>query len=822
MTTAMPPPSASPAALVAAHASARAGHEAVVTPRTALTFGELAAHAAGVRGALGRLRGGAVAGLSVEQGWEQVVAMLGALGAGVAWLPIDPRLSQGARWERLIDHGVEAVLTQSWLAEQAAWPDAVEAVAVDALGPANAPPGDGPEADPVACLIPDPDGGGPAFVLRTAALSNTVVGLAQRIELGPGDRLLSLAPAGSDLAIAELLATAAAGATAVVPDPADARDAAALARLLASEWITVWASPAALATQLVDAVADAGTRLPECLRLMLLVRERVPVALTERIRALAPPGLRVAFGGGVAAGGILSAVHDAADLPTSAKQLPMGRPLANQSVHVLGDDMAPRPVWVTGRVHFGGASLADGRWGDSGRTRDAVGEERLVRSDLLGRVLDDGSVEAVGDDRSRGEVRGHPVNTRDIELVLAAHDAVRDAAVGLVDGALVAHVAARGPGVREALEEHLRRKVSPYLLPERLEIHERLPLADWGGLDREALAAASARAPEQARANAAPAARELVERLCSIAADVLAVPAVEPGVNLLDLGATSMALVRLGTRIEEELGLQVDIEELLRFPTISVVAARLAPEAADAAPPPAPGGDATAELITDPVDRQAFKDRRPALRRELELGAAVELSPLRPEYEAIARRRTVRSFAPAEVPEEALSRLLGALREVTSGGEPKRWYPSAGGLHAVQAYVEVRAGRVQDVAAGAYYHHPVQHRLLTVAAGAQLDSAAHAWINRDAARSAAFAVHLVADMDAIVPMYGTRAWDYCLLEAGGMAHLLMSVAPEARLGLCQIGEIEERPVRELLALDPRHRHVHALLGGILAEDHSGA
>ncbi|MFG1951726.1 amino acid adenylation domain-containing protein [Micromonospora sp. NPDC048830] len=224
------------------------------------------------------------------------------------------------------------------------------------------------------------------------------------------------------------------------------------------------------------------------------------------------------------------------------------------------------------------------------------------------------------------------------------------------------------------------------------------------------------------------------------------------------------------------------------------------------------------DVEADPVRRAEFTLARRSLRTDL-TGTPVDLPATLDDAEADAlwaRRASRRTFADRPVPLADLARLLECLRSRDGDVLPKYRYASAGALYPVQTYVHVRPGRVEGLAGGSYYHDPVAHRLVPVRPDAELDRAVHVSTNQPTFEGSAFGIFLVARMSAIEPLYGTRALHFSLLEAGEMSQLLDETAPGLQLGLCQLGLIaDEEPVRDLLALAPDDRLLHALLGGVL-------
>jgi hypothetical protein len=96
-----------------------------------------------------------------------------------------------------------------------------------------------------------------------------------------------------------------------------------------------------------------------------------------------------------------------------------------------------------------------------------------------------------------------------------------------------------------------------------------------------------------------------------------------------------------------------------------------------------------------------------------------------------------------------------------------------------------------------------------------VDPGIYDWIiNRPIFEEAAFSIFFVAQLSAIAPMYGERSMHYATIEAGLMAQLLETSAPACGIGLCQIGDLDFKRIRDLFALDQSHVLVHSLLGGL--------
>ena len=181
-----------------------------------------------------------------------------------------------------------------------------------------------------------------------------------------------------------------------------------------------------------------------------------------------------------------------------------------------------------------------------------------------------------------------------------------------------------------------------------------------------------------------------------------------------------------------------------------------------------------------------------------------------------AERRSYRQFSPHPISFARLSEFLGCLHQIKLDGKPKYLYGSAGGLYPVQTYLYIKPGRVEGLAAGIYYYHPLDHGLVLLSPRVDFDRGVYdPIINGPIFDEAAFGVFLIAQLSAISPMYGARSVHYATIEAGLMSQLLETSAPACGIGLCQIGNLDFKRIQDLFELDQSHVLVHSLLGGLI-------
>ncbi|WP_433936343.1 amino acid adenylation domain-containing protein [Sorangium cellulosum] len=779
-------------------AATRGESPAVIAPEGSITYGELDRQSNALGRAL-RARGArpnTLVAIACEKGMAQALGTLGILKSGAAYVPVDPTWPRERIWGILEQSAAQIVLTQARFAEPARWPAGVIVVPLDA-------PGGLPEDGSPLEAVQRPDD--LAYVIFTSgstgrpkgvaidhrAAVNTIADVNARLGVNAADRVLSLSSLAFDLSVYDLFGLWAAGGAVVLPEPARLRDPGHWEELMSRHGVTLWNTVPALMQMLVE---HRALRSSAPLRAVLLSGDWIPVPLPDRIRETFP-GASVLSLGGATEASIWSIAYPIAHVEPSWRSIPYGKPLANQRFYVLDRAMEPCPDGVSGRLYIGGMGLARGYWRDEERTRERFVThpetgERLYWTGDLGRCLPDGNIEFLGREDFQVKIQGHRIELEEIEATLLQHPDVASTAVSVGSTAsggkrLIAHVvpAPGRPLETPALRAFIASKLPDYMAPSAFVELPRLPLTSNGKVDRSAL-----RDPARESGVEAP--------LGEPPPGIAAAPALAPGLEELLREHPSVEAARVERAEDERAG-------LVAYVTTREGAA-----------------DSTLSLLQDPIARLKFKLSKPAQRDDLS-GAAIPLiarARTDEELAALARRRSYREFRNEPIAFERLARFLRLLSPVRLPGYPlaKQLYSSAGNLYPVHAYLYVKPDRIERVPGGTYYFHPEREQLVTIQLGAHIDRSVHGGPNGQAFDSSAFSVYLVADLGAIEPVYGSRARDLCLMEAGIIAHLLESTAPDHQIGLCQTGGFDFAQVAHLFRVGPRYEYLHGLVGGAIS------
>ncbi|HEY7418914.1 MAG TPA: AMP-binding protein, partial [Ktedonobacteraceae bacterium] len=265
----------------------------------------------------------------MEKGWEQVVAAMGILYAGAAYVPIDPTLP-GERLIYSLEHAeVDLILTQSWLDDEIVWEQPHQRFHVDKLDL------DSLEAGPFSCVQTPRD---LAYVIYTSgstgqpkgvmiehqAAVNTILDMNERFGINEKDRLLSPSALHFDWSVYDIFGALAAGGTLVLPPEEAKRDPGEWLSLMQREQVTVWTSVPALLQMLADYALGSEDRGElSSLRLAFLGGDWIPLALPGQIKQRAPEVEVISVGGATEAS-IVSIYYPIKEIKPEWKSIPYG------------------------------------------------------------------------------------------------------------------------------------------------------------------------------------------------------------------------------------------------------------------------------------------------------------------------------------------------------------------------------------------------------------------------------------------------------------------------------------------------------------------
>ncbi|GAA1265795.1 hypothetical protein GCM10009677_17400 [Sphaerisporangium rubeum] len=595
-----------PAHLQVAEWARRApGELAVVCGTERLTFAELDARA----GSLARwLRSAGVTaevpvGVVLGRGVDLVVAFMAVLKAGGVYVPLNAGQPAERLGFMLADCGARVLVSSTALAAGLpAFDGAV--LMVDEQG--DAPSAELPETslDALAyvCFTSGSTGRPKGVAVTHRGLAGYVSGWSEVFErLGGAGSMLSMAGAGFDVSVGDIVRALCFGRAVVFTPQSDFVSVAELHQVLDEHQVEVAEIvPGTLLRELAGYCRDAGglkhlrlvisgTDIWRHDALVASVADVAPVAVPANVYGVTEAAIDSLLMplvpdqgpvGETAGDGFGAVAVDGGGL-----MVPVGRPLAGVRVYVVDDRLNVVPVGVAGELLIGGVGVARGYVGRAGLTAERfVADhlsgrpgERLYRTGDRVRWRADGMLEFLGRTDEQVKIRGFRVEPGEIENVLAEHPSVQDAVVvAREDGPngkrLVGYVVPV-PGISADVAElrtFLRARLPEYMVPAVLMVVEAFALTANGKVDRRAL-------PEPdvdvlaAGVEYVPPRTDAEITLAGIWSQVLGVERVGLRDNFFELGGDSILSLQIVARARAA-GLQLDVADVFARQSVGELA----------------------------------------------------------------------------------------------------------------------------------------------------------------------------------------------------------------------------------------------------------
>ena len=551
--------------------------------RETITFGELNARANRLAHHLIELGAGPElpVGLCIRRSPALITALLGVMKAGAAYLPLNPAHPPARLQGQLAEAGTRILVTEEELAERLSEPTSIANVCIDrdaaaiAARPVTDPPRRAGLDDIAYVMYTSGSTGTPKGVVVTHRnLACYVDAIARRLDAEAGTHFALVSEISTDLGNTAVFPPLATGGCLHVIDAETAMDGAAFGAYAAEHPIDVIKITP---TQLRGLLAAGDGFLPR--RWLVLGGEALSWELAERVRALGACRVLNHYGPTETTVGCCSFELTDSDHGSGSATVPIGRALAGDRAYVLDGAMGPVPVGVAGQLCIGGEGVARGYLQRPEETAlrfvdDPLGG-RMYQTGDRARFLPDGSIEFLGRADQQLKIRGYRVEPGEIETVLLAHPAVREAAVvARVDGdgdpRLVAYyVASAPPGGRE-LHEFLARSLPDYMMPAQWVPVSALPLTASGKVDRLALPDPDQAGPVRTEEFIAP--RDDLERdIAAIWGALLGVEEVGVRDDFFALGGHSLLATQAIMRIRRTYG-NVPLGALFNSPTVAALA----------------------------------------------------------------------------------------------------------------------------------------------------------------------------------------------------------------------------------------------------------
>jgi len=560
---------------------------ALVAGGVRLTYRELNLRSNRLAHRLQRLgiQGDGLVGVATERSEYMVIAMLAILKAGGAYVPLDPEYP-GPRVSSMVeDSGLSLILTTA-ASKSKLPPTPANFIVLDEESGELSNELDSPFSVVLASS-------NLAYVIYTSGSTGKPKGVMIEHRnvvnfFSAMDRLigvdagvwLAVTSMAFDISVLELLWTLTRGFTIVLHSGQDPR---VVAKEIREFGVTHMQSTPSLARILAldsDVLAALGS-----LKMILLGGEALPASLVSRLRTVFSGRLFNMYGPTETT--IWSTAHE---VTQHGNSIPIGVPIGNNFVYLLDDNLQPVKAGEVGNLYIGGEGVVRGYLNKPQLTAERFLPDpfssggRMYWTGDVARLLPDGNIDFLGRTDHQVKIRGFRIELGEIESLLETLPEVHQAVVIAredkpVDIRLVAYIVPSAGAHRDAdsLRTFTRSKLPEFMAPSQFVFLETFPLTSNGKIDRKALPAPAAQ-PERPTEPAEQPATELESILVELFSEALGISQVPLNANFFDLGAHSLLIAELHSRLQDRLGREVSLVDLFEFPTVSSLARHLGGE----------------------------------------------------------------------------------------------------------------------------------------------------------------------------------------------------------------------------------------------------
>ncbi|OBZ14240.1 hypothetical protein A8L34_09800 [Bacillus sp. FJAT-27264] len=525
-------------------------------------------------------------GIMLYKSWEAVAAILGVLKAGGAYVPLDPDYPQERLDHMIRESGIKVLITDesSSLADKSdiqilSFKEALSCEDYENLFHPTV-------EDQLAYVIfTSGSTGKPKGAMNTqGGLSKAYDAWNKAYDLKNIVCNLQMTSFAFDVFTADVFRTLCSGGKLLLCPQECLMNAPDMYALMLREQVDFGFFLPAIMRNLVWYLEDVRLKLLG-VKIIIVGADYWFVHEYNRLQQVCEPTTRIINSYGVAEATVDSIFFegDGSRIPKEGN-IPIGKPFANMSSYILSPDLKPLYPGMIGELYIGGGCVGRGYINRPDLTEEKfldspfVSGERLYRTGDLGRYWPDGNIEFIGRRDHQLKIRGYRIELGEIESVIRSVPGVKDAIVIAAENeqssiqlqAYLVFADSESKYIQQVKKE-LKRKLPDYMMPSAYFLLDETPLNPNGKIDRNRIAASES-LPIKTEVLHIPARNKTELLLTSIFTGILGVERISVLDNIFDVGADSLAALKILARIRTSLRIELTLKTIFANPTISELA----------------------------------------------------------------------------------------------------------------------------------------------------------------------------------------------------------------------------------------------------------
>lgn len=513
-----------------------------------------------------------IVGLIMDQSIDLIIAILGVLKAGGAYLPINPLYPTARKKHMLEESQVGVVITGSL--QNVSGIGSYDILLLDQVDLNLYERSDLSlerfKTDLCYVMYTSGSTGVPKGVMIEHKSVVRLVKHADYIHISENDNILQTSSQVFDASTFEYWGALTNGATLYLTDRSDILDPVQLERLVKECGITImW-----MTSPLFNHMCQQNIHIFQNLQHLLMGGDVLSPAHIQRVKNEYPE-LNIINGYGPTENTTFSTCYSIGSLDGTS--IPIGKPIANTKVFILDRYGKIQPIGIAGELHIAGDGLARGYVNSPELTSEKFipnpvrTGELVYRTGDVARWLENGTIEYLGRLDSQVKISGYRIEPKEIEYRLMKHPEMNEVAVILKhrqsgEKYLSAYYAAKSQLGVEEVKQFLATELPSYMIPAEFVQLTELPLTGNGKVNVDLLPEPGEQSPDHLVRPRNP----IEQKLTEIWAETLDKnqEQIDINQNFFDLGGSSLNIIQVGSKIRETFGVEISTAMLFQFTTI--------------------------------------------------------------------------------------------------------------------------------------------------------------------------------------------------------------------------------------------------------------
>ncbi|KJR42048.1 tyrocidine synthetase III [Candidatus Magnetoovum chiemensis] len=522
----------------------------------------------------------AIIGLMTQRSEWLIIGLLGILKAGCVYLPLDPSYPEKRLEYMLLDTRCKLVLIDSVNYEKASNFTFIDLVEIEKTEQIKKYSKNNPEAratseNPAYVIYTSGSTGKPkGVVVENRSFINMSLEQIKTFGINKYDRVLMSSSASFDGCLSEIFMALFSGACLVVIGSARIDNINLFIEYIEQKKVTVLALPPTYLSMLRE---SASNRSFDSVKTIITAGE---AAKLKDARFFAKR-LKYFNAYGPAEASVCISIHKVDPKRVYKNSVPIGAPIANNSIYILDDQLRLLPEGLPGEICISGLGLARGYINNPSLTQQSFIANpfekgtKLYKTGDIGRWRNNGELEFIGRKDEQTKIMGYRLEPAEIENILLKHKSVKSAAIIIKDEngkrTPTAYVVCSDNLCSDsALRKHLSKYLPEFMLPESFVFLKEMPLTASSKIDKRALSCLTVKTVPSVLSShqyGGPK-NEIEQKLIEIWSSVLNKKGISVNDNFFDLGGDNVKAIHIVKKIRKEFDLKLYVFIILQFPTI--------------------------------------------------------------------------------------------------------------------------------------------------------------------------------------------------------------------------------------------------------------